>query len=162
MSCPTGWSENFAGNCYLLVTEELNWGAARAFCKDNNTDSDLASLLTQVENSHVTSLVAAVGGEMDWWMGFNDRLTEGDFQWSDGSPVHYDNWEEGTYYERINDFTTTTCTCTRVQVSRTTTMIRRTAASSSPASATIGTTMTAPSYSRLCVRSRPQLTRITL
>ena len=29
-----------------------------------------------------------------YWIGFNDMLSQMRFMWSDGSPIHYTNWAE--------------------------------------------------------------------
>ena len=38
--------------------------------------------------------VLGTSDDSQYWIGFNDILTEMNFMWSDGSPVRYTNWAE--------------------------------------------------------------------
>jgi hypothetical protein len=51
--CPPGWSEPWAGYCYLLVTEEKAWSDARIFCSHNKTGADLVSIGSLLEQEFV-------------------------------------------------------------------------------------------------------------
>ena len=45
----------------------------------------------------MTQLNFYLSGEIDrsqYWIGFNDMLSQMRFMWSDGSPIHYTNWAE--------------------------------------------------------------------
>ena len=37
-------------------------------------------------------VLQAAGGASRFWVGLNDRFSEGNFQWSDGSPYDYNMW----------------------------------------------------------------------
>jgi C-type mannose receptor len=76
------------------VTEEETWGGAKAFCEANNSRSDLVSIRSELENSHLTAVAMSLATE-DFWIGYNDRLSQGNWEWSDGSPSHYEYWAEG-------------------------------------------------------------------
>ncbi len=83
------------GFCYLAVQREEDWGAARAFCKANNSFSDLVSIHSIFENDHVLNMANSLG--KDTWIGFNDRLAQGTWEWSDKSPVSYTGWNPSQF-----------------------------------------------------------------
>ena len=62
-------------------------------CQANNSRSDLASINSELEQSHLTSLVNQ--NPADYWIGLSDRLQEGSWKWEDGSSFHYKNWADG-------------------------------------------------------------------
>ena len=74
---------------FTLHTNHLKWSQARAFCQ--RQQGDLASIHSRAEQ--VT--VAKLAGRYSVWIGFNDRVTEGQWKWSDNSPVVAYNWDVG-------------------------------------------------------------------
>ncbi len=52
---------------------------------------NLASLGSAAEETFVANLVP----EQYAWIGYNDIASEGNFVWTDGSPVSYINWADG-------------------------------------------------------------------
>uniref|UniRef100_A0A8C4QFH3 C-type lectin domain-containing protein n=1 Tax=Eptatretus burgeri TaxID=7764 RepID=A0A8C4QFH3_EPTBU len=88
--CPRKW-KLFNNKCYLVHTERKDykgWGTARESCKEKGGDlvsitnaAEQMFLLTQLEQVHIRS-----------WIGLNDIDEEGNFVWSDGTPVTYTNW----------------------------------------------------------------------
>uniref|UniRef100_A0A8C1JDA4 FRAS1-related extracellular matrix protein 1 n=1 Tax=Cyprinus carpio TaxID=7962 RepID=A0A8C1JDA4_CYPCA len=78
--CPRGWMYH-NNYCYILSTEhKATWSAAARACRE--------SVLSK--------------GDMDWlwdfsdrkpfWIGLNDRDSEGRWEWVGGEPVTYTNW----------------------------------------------------------------------
>uniref|UniRef100_A0A8C1D6Q4 FRAS1-related extracellular matrix protein 1 n=1 Tax=Cyprinus carpio carpio TaxID=630221 RepID=A0A8C1D6Q4_CYPCA len=78
--CPRGWTYH-NNYCYILSTEhKATWSAAARACRE--------SVLSK--------------GDMDWlwdfsdrkpfWIGLNDRDSEGRWEWVGGEPVTYTNW----------------------------------------------------------------------
>ena len=56
----------------------------------------LASVYSAEENDFLNRLsqqgTVKDGEDRHTWIGFNDHGKEGDFKWTDGSPVTYQNW----------------------------------------------------------------------
>ena len=65
------------------------WADAQANAA--NMGGNLVAINDADENEAVADLLTA-NGSSQAWIGFNDRTTEGEFVWSDGSPVTYTNW----------------------------------------------------------------------
>lgn len=70
----------------------LPWAEAEADCVDQG--GHLVSIHGNTVQTFVqTEAFAILDG--DWWTGLSDRLVEGTFVWSDGTPVNYMNWADG-------------------------------------------------------------------
>ena len=79
---------------YLFCTEFSTWDVARATCLAHGYD--LATVNDDAENTYLQSAaVSRVDTGYGWWIGLNDRDTEGTFVWADGSPVTYTDWDGG-------------------------------------------------------------------
>uniref|UniRef100_A0A8C2KCV2 FRAS1-related extracellular matrix protein 1 n=1 Tax=Cyprinus carpio TaxID=7962 RepID=A0A8C2KCV2_CYPCA len=85
--CPRGWMYH-NNYCYILSTEhKARWSAAARACRESY-------------NGHLVSVLSK--GDMDWlwdfsdrkpfWIGLNDRDSEGRWEWVGGEPVTYTNW----------------------------------------------------------------------
>uniref|UniRef100_A0A8B9BNZ8 Brevican n=1 Tax=Anser brachyrhynchus TaxID=132585 RepID=A0A8B9BNZ8_9AVES len=88
--CSPGW-ESFQGACYKHFSTRRSWEDAETQCR--HYGGHLATILTPEEQDFIN-------GTWDQyreyqWIGLNDRTIEGDFQWSDGSPLLYENWHPG-------------------------------------------------------------------
>ena len=94
VSCESGWTPFFhTGKCYKLVTLGRDWAGARAYCQGQGTGfGDLASIPDQETNELVMSLLPQYG---TYWIGGTDAVSEGVWQWSDGTPWVYTNWRSG-------------------------------------------------------------------
>jgi hypothetical protein len=82
-----------SGNRYLL-TNSTTWTGAEALAQ--SLGGNLASVLSQAENDFIHDTFGNFAGQdRRLWIGFNDRKVEGEWVWSDGSPVAYTNWNPG-------------------------------------------------------------------
>ena len=87
-----------AGNCYKKFDRDENWGNAQAYCRKELAHADLASINSEYEHSYVKRVLGYEnpGDREDYWIGLNDRLTSGNFIWSDGSRLTFNQgWNEG-------------------------------------------------------------------
>uniref|UniRef100_S4RDE0 C-type lectin domain-containing protein n=1 Tax=Petromyzon marinus TaxID=7757 RepID=S4RDE0_PETMA len=83
-SCEPGW-HGFGGRCYRYVAERLPWAEAEEACR--SVGGHLASIASRDENNFILAL-----GSDYQWIGLNDRFSEGDFHWSDGSQLSFEHW----------------------------------------------------------------------
>jgi len=94
--CPSYWTQ-YASSCYRYVTHERKWQDAESACKGLNPSAHLASINSNEENSFLHAMFMEMGGNKhnDYWVGGNDRNSEGNFRWSDGSLVLFQKWRGG-------------------------------------------------------------------
>uniref|UniRef100_A0A3P8RX81 Brevican n=1 Tax=Amphiprion percula TaxID=161767 RepID=A0A3P8RX81_AMPPE len=85
--CEPGW-EKFQGFCYRHFSKRQSWEAAEQHCR--MCGGHLLSVMTPEEQDYINDKYREYQ-----WIGLNDRTIEGDFRWSDGSPLLYENWYRG-------------------------------------------------------------------
>ncbi|XP_036434146.1 brevican core protein [Colossoma macropomum] len=85
--CEPGW-EKFQGNCYKHFSKRQSWEVAEQHCR--MCGGHLVSVLSPEEQHFINDKYREYQ-----WTGLNDRTIEGDFHWSDGNPLLYENWYRG-------------------------------------------------------------------
>ncbi|NWI99513.1 PGCB protein, partial [Crypturellus undulatus] len=85
--CNAGW-DGFQGACYKHFSTRRSWEDAESQCRHHG--GHLATILTPEEQDFINDQYREYQ-----WIGLNDRTIEGDFQWSDGSPLLFENWHPG-------------------------------------------------------------------
>ena len=88
--CATGWIQfGQTGNCYKYMETKMNWHEALEQCKANSNGT-LASVPSKETNDFLLSLITEFV-----WIGGLDRNKERIWEWSDGTPWGYENWNPG-------------------------------------------------------------------
>lgn len=82
----------YNGKTYRYCSSGQTWGNAQAQCQ--GMGMNLASINSNDENNFVGGTASSIA-QGSWWIGFNDNAAEGNFVWSDGSPVTYSRWNPG-------------------------------------------------------------------
>ena len=77
---------------YLFCTSTQNWVNARDACDAEGYA--LVSIEDGVEDAWVNATADGYSTNT-WWIGFNDRASEGSWVWQSGEPVTYDRWRPG-------------------------------------------------------------------
>ncbi|XP_036872716.2 brevican core protein isoform X1 [Manis javanica] len=85
--CSPGW-DAFQGACYKHFSTRRSWQEAETRCRMYG--AHLASISTPEEQDFINNRYREYQ-----WIGLNDRTIEGDFLWSDGVPLLYENWNPG-------------------------------------------------------------------
>ncbi|KAM4861106.1 brevican core protein [Thomomys bottae] len=85
--CSPGW-DAFQGSCYKHFSTRRSWEEAETQCRTYG--AHLASISTAEEQNFINNRYREYQ-----WIGLNDRTIEGDFLWSDGVPLLYENWNPG-------------------------------------------------------------------
>ncbi|TDH11267.1 hypothetical protein EPR50_G00059240 [Perca flavescens] len=85
--CEPGW-EKFQSFCYHHFSKRQSWEAAEQHCR--LCGGHLLSVMTPEEQDYINDKYKEYQ-----WIGLNDRTIEGDFRWSDGNPLLYENWFRG-------------------------------------------------------------------
>uniref|UniRef100_A0A2K5CHW2 Aggrecan core protein n=1 Tax=Aotus nancymaae TaxID=37293 RepID=A0A2K5CHW2_AOTNA len=82
--CEEGWTK-YQSHCYRHFPDRETWVDAERRCREQQ--SHLSSIVTPEEQDFVNN------NAQDYqWIGLNDRTIEGDFRWSDGHPMQFENW----------------------------------------------------------------------
>lgn len=79
------------GNCYVHLSDPTAWTDGAASCESLGADFHLASITSADENAFVQSFVPATIS----WIGANDQVAEGTFEWTTGELFEFDNWRAG-------------------------------------------------------------------
>lgn len=83
----------FTTHSYYLISSNL-WGAAET--EAVSLGGHLVTINDAAENAFVLSTFGNFGGiKSPLWLGFNDEASEGNFVWTSGEAVTYQNWNAG-------------------------------------------------------------------
>ncbi|OXA61797.1 Protocadherin Fat 1 [Folsomia candida] len=95
-NCDPGWVALNPGRCAILVESGSNWPAAEESCQmkgghlatieDDDVGHKFQKIITESALFHPRRA---------YWIGANDRESEGNFQWTSGLPFSYKNWFVG-------------------------------------------------------------------
>lgn len=85
--------KNVNGRVYQFNTSQQSWTNAQSACA--TIGYTLAEIEDSAENSSFASNADMVSNNNEWWIGYNDRTTEGTFVWDGGAPYTYDNFQGG-------------------------------------------------------------------
>ncbi|XP_078493515.1 uncharacterized protein LOC100176392 isoform X1 [Ciona intestinalis] len=87
-ACKDGW-RLFEDHCYLFDTTQRTWDDAESFCLSSASGvSHLASIHDDLENSFMSGNLRGQS-----WIGMNDKVSESNWVWTDGSPSNFFNWK---------------------------------------------------------------------
>lgn len=79
------------GNRYGIINARMTWENAQTIAQQ--LGMELADIGSSAENEWIRSTFAAeLGEDVGLWIGLNDRLIEGTWEWSSGETVGYTNW----------------------------------------------------------------------
>ncbi|XP_073463770.1 C-type mannose receptor 2 [Aquarana catesbeiana] len=89
--CETFWDKDpLTHSCYQFNFQSaLSWGEAWTSCLQQ--DANLLSINEIHEQTYINGLLTGYSSTL--WIGLNDLNVNGGWQWSDGSPLKYLNWE---------------------------------------------------------------------
>ncbi|XP_058607826.1 phosphatidylinositol phosphatase PTPRQ isoform X2 [Onychostoma macrolepis] len=82
--CPVGWLA-VGWSCYKVNPGFMSWTGAKQACERSTPGSHLANIKTDAEFLSIISFLESYSHLLLLWTALNDRETEGDFRWSDGS-----------------------------------------------------------------------------
>ncbi|MFK7987848.1 MAG: C-type lectin domain-containing protein [Sandaracinaceae bacterium] len=74
---------------YLFCAMAMDWLSAQTFCQTHGYE--LATLADETTNTFVTER-ALERVNLDWWIGYNDRTSEGVWVWASGRTSTYQNF----------------------------------------------------------------------
>lgn len=89
---PVCTKQSFGGHDYLFCENAQSWTDASASCA--NLDSSLVTINDRAEENWLYHVINGISTQK-WWMGLNDRASEGSHVWESGQPVTYSNFYAG-------------------------------------------------------------------
>ncbi|CAJ0943773.1 unnamed protein product, partial [Mesorhabditis belari] len=94
--CPADWlySRYLNGSCYKVVTQTggLTYEEAEALCKAANSNSQLASIHSPVEDQFIIDISAMATTTSQYQTLLGGKRVENGWQWSDGTAFDYTNF----------------------------------------------------------------------
>lgn len=84
----------YGGHTYELYDIQnypWSWSGAESYCE--SIGAHLVSITSQQEQNVIMELTEQ-GNSEGYWIGGNDRITEGVWEWSSGEVLSYTNWQE--------------------------------------------------------------------
>ncbi|KAM9367841.1 FRAS1-related extracellular matrix protein 1 [Phaethornis superciliosus] len=91
--CPPGWNHH-EGSCYfLVVNHKVTWNTAARACREQYLGS-----LASVANEQHMQWLWHLSGRKPFWIGLNDQVNPGHWEWNGGEPVTYINWRRGSHH----------------------------------------------------------------
>ncbi|CAG5867752.1 unnamed protein product [Menidia menidia] len=92
--CGSWTPDPFNDFCYLFNSVSMRtWAEARADCV--NQGGDLISITDPFEQAFIQGMIQQTPTGVSLWMGGHDSVTEGGWEWTDGSPFRYIRWNTG-------------------------------------------------------------------
>ncbi|XP_014808107.1 PREDICTED: FRAS1-related extracellular matrix protein 1 isoform X1 [Calidris pugnax] len=91
--CPSGWSHHEGSCYYLVVNHKVTWNTAARACREQYLGS-----LASVANEQHMQWLWDFSGRKPFWIGLNDQVNPGHWEWNGGEPVTYINWRRGSYH----------------------------------------------------------------
>ncbi|XP_036289987.1 FRAS1-related extracellular matrix protein 1 isoform X1 [Pipistrellus kuhlii] len=89
-SCPAGWHPH-SGYCHsLIIAPRGSWNAAARACREHH----LGSLVSVLSRQHMRWLWD-FSGRKPFWIGLNNKVHAGHWEWIGGEPVTFTNWSRG-------------------------------------------------------------------
>ncbi|XP_010184764.1 PREDICTED: FRAS1-related extracellular matrix protein 1-like, partial [Mesitornis unicolor] len=91
--CLSRWTHH-EGSCYFLVlNHRVSWNTAARACREQYLGS-----LASVANEQHMQWLWDFSGRKPFWIGLNDQVNPGHWEWNGGEPVTYTNWRRGSYH----------------------------------------------------------------
>ncbi len=84
-----------ANSCSIYFLNPLSLSGSQAQAFAQSLGANLISVQSAAENQCVLDKINDLGYTGVIWIGFNDEVSEGTFEWYDQSPVTYTNWAPG-------------------------------------------------------------------
>tara|TARA_B100000683_G_C12290760_1_gene473867 strand:+ start:25 stop:726 length:702 start_codon:yes stop_codon:yes gene_type:complete len=89
--CPCPY-KTFEGKGYYFCGTARKWRLAVDDCLE--IEANLVSISSEEENTFIAEQANALT-DGKWWIGLNDRGTEGEYVWESGTAFEFDAWNDG-------------------------------------------------------------------
>ncbi len=83
------YAGTYNGSHYYCSYYNYTWEDANVLCQNNG--GYLASINDAAENEYIRNFIMTSSA----WIGYNDLASEGNFEWVNGDPSGYENWQYG-------------------------------------------------------------------
>ncbi|MEZ4801040.1 MAG: HYR domain-containing protein, partial [Flavobacteriales bacterium] len=84
---------SYNGTAYYASNVAQNFTAASTSA--SATGGYIATISSQAENDFIRAAFTSVYGGSSYWIGLTDSAVEGTFEWMNGQPITYTNWNGG-------------------------------------------------------------------
>ena len=85
------------GACYYVETRLLSISEAIGNCQETLRNGRLFEPRDEATHNSVHAAAVAISSQ-DYWLGINDTLSEGQFQYISGGNLSFSNWEPGIHF----------------------------------------------------------------
>ncbi|XP_052761082.1 macrophage mannose receptor 1-like [Mya arenaria] len=89
-SISSGSLGQFGSSCYVVSSRLEHWASAERTC--NTHGGHLVHVGSQAENDYLIAFLNKYYNHHSVWIGLHDEQTEGNFVWTSGDPLTFQNW----------------------------------------------------------------------